>query len=111
MKAQNCKLSGRSTKESRAADTTIEGNLIVKGCIVNPTLDFLRDSTGPIPPSDEIYNQWQLFFSTEYVLQNVQEDSIPTNSIVPGTQPSPGSLIYGYDDDQTLDVEGGVAKS
>lgn len=93
-------------------NAVLEKDLTVAGCIYNEGLDLINQ-TALLPPSDEVYNQYQLIGSTRRanVLENVKENSISRDLIVPGTEPELGSVIFGYNDDQTLDINGGSVKS
>lgn len=92
-------------------DLDVFGDLTVTGCIDNPCLDIVLTSSD-LPSSDEIYDSWQKWpRSRVWVLRNEQDASVAKDFVFPGTEPGLGTLVYGYNDDQTLDTSGGPAKS
>lgn len=109
------KRGGKTTKVCNlkvCRDALIKGDLTVEGCIHNPQLDLLLNSV--VPSSDEVYTQYEqydIINSGAKFLSYVEELQVDPFAIVPGTEPTVGSMVYGYNDDQTLDLNGGVAKS
>lgn len=69
--------------------------------------DFWPDATGAI----EHQFEWQEIASVAKVLEVEREFFIPLDTVVPGTELVPGASVYGYNDDGSLDLTGGKAKS
>lgn len=106
MKVCRAKILGNITGSTANFDTA------TIGCIDNLQLQLASDFK--VPTTDEIYDQY-LYYTVSadwnFILPVIKEFEIPFDDIVPGTELIPGSLVYGYNDDQTLDVNGGQSKS
>lgn len=88
---------------------TVGGDLNITGCLGNLQLSLLMDSA--VPPTDEVYEQYKREFTVTNVLAVQQDYSIDVATLIAGTGPDPGSSVYGYNTNQTLDLVGGKAKS
>lgn len=85
------------------------GDLTVKGQIHNLELDLLKNNA--VPPTDEVYNEFLQFPYAQVILENIQDFFVPRELVVPGTEIYNDAPIYGYNEDQTLDLTGGPEKS
>jgi len=100
-------------------DKAVFNDIEIKGCIVNKQLEMDRDCQ--VPSTEEIYNEWFVTAGgvepaspnslQQNVLEVIEDFVIDPFAVVAGTEPDGGSLVFGYNPDQTLDVAGGVAKS
>jgi len=100
-------------------DKAIFNEIEIKGSIVNKQLAMERDCQ--VPSTEEVYNEWFVTAGgvepaspiniQQNVLEVIEDFVIDPFAVVAGTEPDGGSLVYGYNPDQTLDLTGGVTKS
>ncbi len=85
------------------------GDLSVKGQINNLELDLLKNNG--VPPTDEVYNSWQQHLYAQNILEVINDFLVPRDTVIPGTEPYAGAPVYGYNEDQSLDLTGGPEMS
>lgn len=89
--------------------TASSDNCLVGSAPVRPAIP-----ESVLPPADQVYNQFKhpgQNFNVQPILSKFKDHVIPRTFVVPGTEINPNASIYGYNENQTLDVTGGVAKS
>ena len=78
------------------------------------TIDYRNETSESI--SDIVYHQHEIFTNFQIqadnpILEVERNFTINVDTIIPGTELAPGSRVYGYNNDQSLDINGGKAKS